>query len=273
LISLVVSSQTKDQITHAAMDRLREHGCTAQNLLDDEKTPISTLEKLIYPVGFYKRKAQYIKRICKILVEQYNAGDIPYNIEDLLKLPGVGPKMAYLCMSSAWNNVVGIGVDTHVHRISNRLGWVKTNSPEATRKALEEFVPRELWDPLNVMLVGFGQTVCKPVSPSCANCSLLKAHLCPYGIENWDSKKRKSSSPKTGKSQTKKRTSRYEPEEDGKSGEEDETFIQEEGSDTDTTAPEVNNTLPSGSIDMEDMFIDRRITRSMTNKQREPSQY
>lgn len=190
LISLVLSSQTKDQVTYAAMTRLKKHGCTVLNLLNNDTTPESLLAQLIYPVGFYKRKAQYIKDICRVLHEQYD-DDIPNTVEGLMKLRGVGPKMAYLAMSSAWNNTVGIGVDTHVHRISNRLPWVHTNTPEETRKSLESFVPRELWDPVNVLLVGFGQTICKPVGPLCGQCKLRTAGLCAYGLKHYN--------PKTGK--------------------------------------------------------------------------
>lgn len=121
LLALMLSSQTKDQVTFAAMERLKARGCTVDNILQlsDEE-----LGKLIYPVGFWKTKVKYIKKTTQTLKEQYN-GDIPDSVEKLCKLTGVGPKMAHICMQVAWNRTTGIGVDTHVHRISNRIGWEK----------------------------------------------------------------------------------------------------------------------------------------------------
>uniref|UniRef100_A0A3B4ATB2 Endonuclease III-like protein 1 n=1 Tax=Periophthalmus magnuspinnatus TaxID=409849 RepID=A0A3B4ATB2_9GOBI len=178
LVSLMLSSQTKDQVTAGAMGRLRAHGCTVENILstDDE-----TLGKLIYPVGFWKTKVKYLKLTCAMLQKEF-AGDIPNSVEDLVRLPGVGPKMAHLAMDIAWDQVSGIGVDTHVHRISNRLGWLKkmTKNPEETRKALEEWLPRELWSEINWLLVGFGQQVCLPVNPLCSVC--LNQHNFPVHL-------------------------------------------------------------------------------------------
>ncbi|XP_075035430.1 endonuclease III-like protein 1 [Mixophyes fleayi] len=175
LLSLMLSSQTKDQVTSAAMTRLREHGLTVSQIL---KTDEQTLGKLIYPVGFWKSKVKYIKQTTEILQEKY-AGDIPNNVAELVKLPGVGPKMAHLVMDIAWHKVSGIGVDTHVHRISNRLKWVKkeTKTPEDTRIALEDWMPRDLWSEINWLLVGFGQQVCLPVAPRCSEC--LNRDICP----------------------------------------------------------------------------------------------
>uniref|UniRef100_A0A3Q3S5A0 Endonuclease III-like protein 1 n=1 Tax=Mastacembelus armatus TaxID=205130 RepID=A0A3Q3S5A0_9TELE len=174
LVSLMLSSQTKDQVTAAAMQKLRAHGCTVENVLatDDE-----TLGKLIYPVGFW-RPCLPLHTPSFIITKEF-AGDIPKCVEGLVRLPGVGPKMAHLAMDIAWDQVSGIGVDTHVHRISNRLGWLRkpTKNPEETRKALEEWLPRELWSEINWLLVGFGQQVCLPVSPLCSVC--LNQHSCP----------------------------------------------------------------------------------------------
>ncbi|XP_069122838.1 endonuclease III-like protein 1 isoform X2 [Argopecten irradians] len=180
LLSLMLSSQTKDQVTSAAISRLRAHGCTVENIL---KTSDEQLGKLIYPVGFWKKKVIYIKKTTTILRDDYNS-DIPKTVEDLCKLPGVGPKMAYLTMKSAWDEVVGIGVDTHVHRISNWLGWVKkpTKTPEETRKALEDWLPREYWDKIDLPLVGFGQTICTAVKPKCGIC--LNQQICSVGRAN-----------------------------------------------------------------------------------------
>lgn len=175
LVSLMMSSQTKDQVNHAAMLRLREHGCTIENIINTSEQKVG---ELIYPVGFWKTKAKNIKRVAEILKSEH-AGDIPKTVEDLMKLPGVGPKMAHLCMKTAWGVVTGIGVDTHVHRISNRLHWVKTKAPEETRKALESWLPEELWSEVNHLLVGFGQQICQPVRPKCGSC--LNNKICPFG--------------------------------------------------------------------------------------------
>lgn len=176
LVSLMLSSQTKDEVTHAAVGRLREFTLTPESIVGaDEKQ----IERLIYPVSFYKNKAKHLKQTAKVLLEKYD-GDIPDSVEGLCSLPGVGPKMAYLAMSCGWGRTVGIGVDTHVHRISNRLGWLPapTKTAEQTRKALEAWLPRELWDEVNHLLVGFGQTVCKPAGPKCSSC--LNVQLCPF---------------------------------------------------------------------------------------------
>ncbi|XP_067118625.1 endonuclease III-like protein 1 [Centruroides vittatus] len=177
LISLMLSSQTKDEVTYAAMTSLKEHGLTVENIL---KTNDDKLGELIYPVGFWKRKVEYIRKTTKILSEKYN-GDIPDTLEELRLLPGVGPKMAHLAMSIAWKKTVGISVDTHVHRIANRLHWVgkQTSTPEDTRVRLESWLPREHWREINPLLVGFGQTICLPVRPNCSRC--LNKYLCPFG--------------------------------------------------------------------------------------------
>lgn len=193
LVSLMLSSQTKDQVTAGAMVRLRAHGCTVENIVstDDE-----TLGKLIYPVGFWRTKVKYLKLSSAMLQKEFG-GDIPDSVEGLVRLPGVGPKMAHLAMDIAWDQVSGIGVDTHVHRISNRLGWLKkaTKNPEETRKALEEWLPRELWSEINWLLVGFGQQVCLPVNPLCSMC--LNQHNCPSAHKASPVKRPKSASPRS----------------------------------------------------------------------------
>lgn len=176
LLALMLSSQTKDEVTHEAMRRLTSEGnCTPQAIADMET---QKLETLLYPVSFYKNKAKYLKNTSNILIEQYES-DIPNDIKGLIKLPGVGPKMAHICMNSAWNIVTGIGVDVHVHRISNRLGWVRqeTKQPEQTRKELESWLPSDFWKEVNHLLVGFGQTICTPVKPKCGEC--LNKAICP----------------------------------------------------------------------------------------------
>uniref|UniRef100_A0A4W5PWD2 Endonuclease III-like protein 1 n=1 Tax=Hucho hucho TaxID=62062 RepID=A0A4W5PWD2_9TELE len=175
LVSLMLSSQTRDQVTSAALQRLRAHGCTVDNIVN---TDDDTLGQLIYPVGFWRTKVKYLKQTSVILQREFR-GDIPNTVEGLVRLPGVGPKMAHLAMDIAWHQVSGIGVDTHVHRISNRLGWTRggTKNPEETRKALEDWLPRDLWSEINWLLVGFGQQVCLPVNPLCSVC--LNQHSCP----------------------------------------------------------------------------------------------
>ncbi|KAM9725542.1 endonuclease III-like protein 1 isoform 2-T2 [Dama dama] len=175
LLSLMLSSQTKDQVTAGAMQRLRARGLTVDSIL---QTDDSTLGALIYPVGFWRSKVKYIKQTSEILQQRYG-GDIPASVAELVALPGVGPKMAHLAMAVAWGTVSGIAVDTHVHRIANRLRWTKkaTRSPEDTRRALEEWLPRELWHEINGLLVGFGQQTCLPVHPRCQAC--LNRALCP----------------------------------------------------------------------------------------------
>ncbi|XP_077286024.1 nth-like DNA glycosylase 1 [Arctopsyche grandis] len=187
LVALMLSSQTKDQVTHAAMQRLKEHGLTVDHILE---TPDNDLGKLIYPVGFWKSKVKYIKKTTQMLKDDYNS-DIPSTVEDLCKLVGVGPKMAHICMNVAWNKVTGIGVDTHVHRISNRLGWLPklTKTPEATRELLQSWLPRDLWSEVNHLLVGFGQTICQPVKPQCDSC--LNLNICPFSKKITKSRKSK----------------------------------------------------------------------------------
>jgi len=173
LVSLMLSSQTKDQITYATMGELKKRGLSVQFVNDIE---IEELQELLKPVGFYRRKAEYLKKTATILLEQY-AGDIPRTFKGLTELPGVGPKMAHLTMKVAWNEVTGIAVDTHVHRICNRLKWVKTKTPEQTRVELEKRLPREHWNDINHLLVGFGQSICLPVKPKCSEC--LNCNICP----------------------------------------------------------------------------------------------
>ncbi|XP_063082377.1 endonuclease III-like protein 1 isoform X3 [Cavia porcellus] len=174
LLALMLSSQTKDQVTAGAMQRLLAQGLTVDSIL---QTDDNTLGKLIYPVGFWRSKVKFIKQTSAILKQRYN-GDIPASLAELVALPGVGPKMAHLAMAVAWGTVSGI-VDTHVHRIANRLKWTKrmTKSPEETRAALEEWLPRQLWSEINGLLVGFGQQICLPTHPRCQTC--LNQALCP----------------------------------------------------------------------------------------------
>lgn len=175
LVSLMLSSQTKDEVNHAAMVRLKEKGLSPSWILSVDP---DTLGELLKPVGFWRRKTEYLKRVSQILIDKYG-GDIPPNFNELCELPGVGPKMAHLVMQVAWDEVTGIAVDTHVHRIANRLKWVKktTKDPLVTEREIEDWIPRRLWNEINHLLVGFGQTICKPVGPKCDDC--LNRNICP----------------------------------------------------------------------------------------------
>ncbi|XP_064820039.1 endonuclease III-like protein 1 isoform X1 [Oncorhynchus masou masou] len=193
LVSLMLSSQTRDQVTSAALQRLRAHGCTVDNIVN---TDDDTLGQLIYPVGFWRTKVKYLKQTSVMLQREFR-GNIPNTVEGLVGLPGVGPKMAHLAMDIAWHQVSGIGVDTHVHRISNRLGWTRggTKHPEETRKTLEDWLPRDLWSEINWLLVGFGQQVCLPVNPLCSVC--LNQHSCPSAHQASPAKRTKAGSPRS----------------------------------------------------------------------------
>ncbi|CAN0923013.1 Endonuclease III homolog 1, chloroplastic [Linum grandiflorum] len=194
LVSSLLSSQTKDHVTHGAIQRLGQNGLLHPDAL--EKADETTIKDLIYPVGFYTRKATNMKKIAKICLTKYD-GDIPNSLEGLLSLPGIGPKMAHLVMNVAWEDVQGICVDTHVHRICNRLGWVsrpgtkqKTSTPEQTRESLQLWLPKEEWVPINPLLVGFGQTICTPLRPRCGMCSV--SDLCPSAFKESSSPSSKS---------------------------------------------------------------------------------
>lgn len=178
----MLSSQTKDTTTAVAMRRLQNElpppGLTLENIL--EVDPVR-LNELIYGVGFHNNKTRYIKATALILREKYN-NDIPDTIDGLISLPGVGPKMGYLCLSAAWGRTEGIGVDVHVHRITNLWRWHKTKTPEETRAALESWLPKEKWHDINHLLVGFGQTICLPVGRKCGECTLSEKGLCPSAV-------------------------------------------------------------------------------------------
>ncbi|KAL1345203.1 endonuclease III homolog 2, chloroplastic [Arachis hypogaea] len=202
LASTVLSSQTKGHVSQGATKRLRLNGLLTADTIN--KADEETIRKLIYPVGFYKRKASNLKKIADICLMKYD-GDIPNSVEELLLLPGVGPKIAYLVMILGWNNVQGICVDTHVHRICNRLGWVsragtkqKTSTPEETRKALQRWLPREEWVPINPLMVDFGRTICTPLRPHCGKCCI--SSLCPSAFTETS-----KPSSKSNKSELKKR--------------------------------------------------------------------
>ncbi len=172
LISTLLSLRTKDETTLKASERLFKVADTPEKMLNLSKEQI---EKLIYPVGFYHRKAEQILKISKILIEKYN-GKVPDDLDKLLKLPGVGRKTANLVLNEGFGKL-GICVDTHVHRISNRLGLVKTKTPEQTEFALRKILPEKYWIIFNTLLVTLGQNICTPISPKCSICPIEQ--YCP----------------------------------------------------------------------------------------------
>ncbi len=177
LVATVLSLRTKDKTTAEASSRLFQVADDPYKLLKLDEEEIASL---IYPVGFYRRKAKNLKEIAKILIEKYS-GKVPDDLEELLKLPGVGRKTANLVITLGYGKP-GICVDTHVHRISNRLGIVKTKTPEETEFALREKLPLKYWKEINELLVALGQHICHPTSPKCSQCPIN--HLCPkIGVE------------------------------------------------------------------------------------------
>ncbi|KAJ3231997.1 hypothetical protein HDU81_003365 [Chytriomyces hyalinus] len=178
-IALLLSSQTKDPINAAAIERLITQlpgGLTPESVL---KVDLETLQSILRGVSFHLRKGVYMKGASQILVDKFDS-DVPKDLEEILGLPGIGPKMAHLAMQCCWGvNDSGIGVDTHVHRIANKLGWANTRKedPEATRKELEEWLPSKYWAEINPLLVGFGQVHCTAVRPSCDTCPV--SNMCP----------------------------------------------------------------------------------------------
>lgn len=169
LISCILSLRTQDATTANASHRLFAVADTPEAML---KLSAKRIEKLIYPVGFYKTKAKNIRNICRVLVEKYG-GEVPDEIDELLKLNGVGRKTANLVVTLGYKKP-GICVDTHVHRISNRWGYVKTATPEKTEFALREKLPKPYWIEYNDLLVSFGQHLCRPISPLCSHCPVKK---------------------------------------------------------------------------------------------------
>ena len=168
LISCLLSLRTKDKTTSEASARLFAVAHTPTGLL---KLSLKKIEKLIYPVGFYRTKAKAIHAICRRLLESYD-GQVPQSIDELLTLPGVGRKTANLVTTVGYGKP-GICVDIHVHRISNRWGYVKTRTPEETEQALRSKLPKRYWITFNDLLVPFGQNLCQPVSPYCSRCKLV----------------------------------------------------------------------------------------------------
>eukprot|EP00573_Skeletonema_grethae_P011670 CAMPEP_0201696774 /NCGR_PEP_ID=MMETSP0578-20130828/8322_1 /ASSEMBLY_ACC=CAM_ASM_000663 /TAXON_ID=267565 /ORGANISM="Skeletonema grethea, Strain CCMP 1804" /LENGTH=381 /DNA_ID=CAMNT_0048182803 /DNA_START=140 /DNA_END=1285 /DNA_ORIENTATION=+ len=155
LTALMLSSQTKDAVVGETMRILQQHGLTVENI---HQTDHETLNGLIKKVGFHNNKTKFMKQSAEIILTQYN-GDIPPTADEMMKLPGVGPKMAYIVESIAFDTASGIGVDTHMHRMFNDLKWVTSKTPEETREQLEGWLPRDKWGSINYIWVGFGQEV------------------------------------------------------------------------------------------------------------------
>ena len=168
LISCILSLRTKDEVTDQASIRLLRQYNTPEKLV---KLSEKQIESLIYPVGFYKIKARRIKEISKTIIENYS-GNVPEYFNELLKLKGVGRKTANIVMVYGHKKQDYLPIDTHCHRIPNRLGWIKTKNPEQTEKELKKILPKKYWMDFNHLFVTFGQTICVPISPFCSKCPI-----------------------------------------------------------------------------------------------------
>jgi endonuclease-3 len=170
LISALLSARTQDATTLAASTRLFAKAPTAEAVA---KLRVSQIEKLIYPVSFYRNKAVFVKDAATMIVRKFG-GIVPRTMDELMTLPGVGRKTANLVMILAFKGDENICVDIHVHRISNRLGWVQTRTPEETEQALYKTLEKQWWPIVNLYLVTWGQNMCRPVYPRCQSCALMK---------------------------------------------------------------------------------------------------
>jgi len=177
LISCILSLRTKDTTTGPASKRLFER---ADNPYDMLRLSKKRIEKAIFPVGFYPTKAKWIREVCKILIKDYN-GKVPDSEEDLLKLPGIGRKCLSITMCYAFFKSGYLAIDTHCHRIPNRLGWIKTKTPEQTEIELKKILPKKYWRDFNDIFVTFGQNICTPVSPFCSRCP-VKTYCKQIGV-------------------------------------------------------------------------------------------
>jgi endonuclease III len=167
LVATMISLRTKDDVTEKAAERLLREAPDPAGLA---RLPEARIGRLIFPAGFYRTKAVHLRGTARLLLSEHD-GRVPDDMEALLRLPGVGRKTANLVLNLGFGREA-ICVDTHVHRISNRVGWVSTGSPEGTEMALREVLPRRYWIEINGLLVKFGQTVCTPLSPWCGSCPI-----------------------------------------------------------------------------------------------------
>jgi len=177
LIATMLSAQTRDAVTAAATARLFRRAKTPRTIA---KLTEKEIERLIYPVSFYRHKARHVKETCRQLVERFR-GRVPGTMEELLSLPGVGRKTANLVLILSFKSLKNICVDTHVHRISNRLGWVRTRTPDETEQALYAATDARWWPYINLYLVTWGQNVCKPIYPRCGAC-VIREHCARVGV-------------------------------------------------------------------------------------------
>ena len=169
LIATILSARTKDLLTARVCENLFSK---IKNFKDLRKLSVKEIEKLIYPIGFYRNKAKQLKELSKIILSDFD-GKVPSEINDLVKLPGVGRKTANLVAATAFGKDA-ICVDTHVHKISNRLGYVKTKNPSETEIKLMEKLPKKYWKKVNYLFVMHGQSICVPISPWCSKCTIKK---------------------------------------------------------------------------------------------------
>ena len=172
LISCLLSLRAQDKNTEIVSRKLFAVADTPEEII---KLPVRRLEELIYSSGYYKNKAKTLKHVSKVILEEFN-GKVPSNKEELLSIKGIGPKTANIVLAFAFNQLV-IPVDVHVHVISNRLGWVKTKTPEKTEKELEKVLPRRYWREFNAIFVQFGKEICITISPKCSVCPINR--YCP----------------------------------------------------------------------------------------------
>src|SRR5690242_3868759 len=178
LIATILSARTQDATTHAASTRLFRRARTPRTMA---ALPVKEIERLIYPVSFYRNKARHVRACCQMLLDRFG-GRVPSTMEELVMLPGVGRKTANLVMILGYKSRQNICVDTHVHRISNRLGWVRTTTPEQTEQALYRNTSSKWWPSINLYLVTWGQNVCRPVYPRCGDC-VISAECPRIGVE------------------------------------------------------------------------------------------
>ncbi|HIG93003.1 TPA: endonuclease III [Candidatus Woesearchaeota archaeon] len=174
LVMTLLSSRTRDSTTIPLVKKLFKEYPAPQHFI---KLPIKTLEQKLHGIGFYHIKAKHVKELSKILIEKFH-GQVPDTLEELTSLPGVGRKTANCILAYTFQKPA-IPVDIHVHRIANRLGWIKTETPEESEEALQKLIPKDQWINVNRLLVGHGQTICSPINPKCTICPVRK--YCEYG--------------------------------------------------------------------------------------------
>jgi len=196
LIATILSVRTKDETTLQVIEDLWQ---TYSNPKDLSEAPIEKLEEIVYSTGFYSQKAKRIKETARIIHEKYD-DKVPDEMKKLLELPGVGRKVANCVLSISFSKDV-VAVDTHVHRISNRTGWVDTKSPKQTEMALQKVFPKKLWGEINYTLVSFGKNICRPTNPKCDECPV--GAPCEKLIEKTRKKRRKKKRKDTKKKEKK----------------------------------------------------------------------